>query len=127
MSKWGSQLLIVLVEHYYNLIINQNLSVMRKLPLLLCALALTILSGTASSKQSRHSVVSVTTMVNYVWYEDPELIVPTGTVSDVSTELTRLRTAFPGYTFSTIHSMGLYEFEYGHYPNFTIVKIFSDL
>lgn len=97
------------------------------LALSISALVLTITFGSASPKPSYPVLKSNNILINYVWYEDPDLTVPTGTASDVNTELNRLRTAFPGYTFSTIHSMGLYEFEYGYYSGFSMVKIFSDM
>lgn len=64
---------------------------------------------------------------DYVWYTDEDMTSPTGTISDVNTEIYRLQCLFGGYIFSSTYSMGLHEYEYGYYPYTFPVIIYSDL
>jgi|GEM_PF-1264918 len=66
-------------------------------------------------------------LLNYTWYNDQWLTDPTGTYSGVSAELERLRDLYSGYVFSSSPGMGLYQFEYGHFPYYPTYIIYSNL
>lgn len=62
----------------------------------------------------------------YTWYYDYDAYDPVGTVNTVNAEMTRLRNAYPNYTFSAMPAWGLHEYEYGFFLFFPMVTIYSD-
>lgn len=66
-------------------------------------------------------------LLQFTWYNDQWMTDPTGTISDINTELQRLRSLYFGYVFSSSPSMGLVQFEYGHYPYQPTMIIYSNL
>jgi len=63
----------------------------------------------------------------YAWFYDPDYTDPTGTYSDVNTELQRLRSIFPANTFSATWYVGLHQFAWGYRPFDNGAIIFSNL
>ena len=66
-------------------------------------------------------------VVTYTWFYDEWLVDPSGGVSDIPTELARLRNLYSGYIFSSTPGMGLHQFEYGYYPGQPLSIIYSNL
>lgn len=64
--------------------------------------------------------------VTYSWYNDPNFVSFTGEVSTVNTELTRLRSAYSGYTFSGSPGSGLTAFEWGYNASSSTAIIYSN-
>ncbi|WEK38263.1 MAG: hypothetical protein P0Y53_12215 [Candidatus Pseudobacter hemicellulosilyticus] len=64
--------------------------------------------------------------VNYTWYYDSWYTQPVGIVCSLGEELDRLRSQWPGYTFSAVYYFGLYAFEYGWHSYSTTTIIYSD-
>lgn len=62
----------------------------------------------------------------YTWFNDPDFVSPNGEISTVNAELTRLRSAYSGYTFSATSGTGLSPFEWGYNPNYTTAVIYSN-
>ena len=65
-------------------------------------------------------------LVDYTWYTDPDLTDPTGTISNITTELNRLRNLYSGFTFSSSPGAGLAPFEYGYCQFNPIAIIYSN-
>jgi hypothetical protein len=63
----------------------------------------------------------------YIWFTDIDLTDPVGTYCDVFYEMDRLRSVFPGFSFSHIAYAGLNEFEYGVGVPWIYATIYSDL
>lgn len=63
---------------------------------------------------------------DYTWYKDEEMTDPTGTTSAIYIEIDRLEALFPGYTFSSTHSMGLYPYEWGDHFFYPTTIIYSN-
>ncbi|WP_276485733.1 hypothetical protein [Paraflavitalea pollutisoli] len=64
--------------------------------------------------------------VTYSWYNDPDWVSFTGEVSTVNDELTRLRSAYSGYTFSGSSGAGLTAFEWGYHASQATAIIYSN-
>jgi hypothetical protein len=98
------------------------------LMLLACALTFSATQTRAAwSMPTTPKAETKTTGLLYLWFLDIDLLDPVGSFSDINTELARLRTLFPGYTFSATPTPGLRAFEFGFYPLLTIAIIYSDL
>lgn len=85
--------------------------------------------GHASPTPISHSPVTGKSsfFTNYTWYKDADLIEEVGTWCDINVECNRLSLTFPGYTFSSTFSIGLYQYEYGYHPYLPMVIIYSNL
>jgi hypothetical protein len=98
--------------------------------LILCAVAAFAVSGQSSrgpaAVPETNKTVAEAALTGYTWYTDPYLENPTGTVSPINTELSRLRSLYPGYVFSSSPSTNLQEFEYGYSPLFLDHVIYSN-
>ena len=64
---------------------------------------------------------------DYLWFADIDLTDPTGSYCDIWYEMQRLRTAYPGYSFSHYNYGGLLEFEFGFAAPLYFATIYSDL
>lgn len=64
---------------------------------------------------------------NYIWFTDIELTNPTGSYCDIWYEMDRLRSCFPGYSFSHVGYAGLNDFEYGYSAPLYFATIYSNL
>jgi hypothetical protein len=89
-------------------------------------LVLMTIGNAFPAKQSVKSVSKQCNFANYTWYRDEEMSDPVGTVSDINVEIYRLSVLYPGYTFSSSFSMGLYPFHYGQHYFYPTVIIYSD-
>ena len=65
--------------------------------------------------------------MQYDWYLDPDLLYYTGSSRTINQEIERLRRMWPMYTFSANGDIGLYEFEFGYFPNQPPRPIYSNL
>jgi len=81
---------------------------------------------TSPAKASPTPKMTNSILASYVWYKDEEMTEETGTVSGIQAEINRLSQLFPGYTFSSHHTMGLYEYEYGDHYFLPTAIIYSD-
>lgn len=100
----------------------------KKATLFILATVLIISVGGVFANQLFHSSSKQDAVLyEYTWYTDEDLTDPTGTYSDINTEMQRLRNIFPAYVFSASHSGGLYQFEFGYKPSYPVVVIYSDL
>jgi hypothetical protein len=63
----------------------------------------------------------------YWWYTDIELTDFTGSICDIWDEMDRLRSCFPGYSFSHVFYGGLTDFEYGYCAPLYYATIYSNL
>jgi len=97
--------------------------------LLVLGIILTILASFAIAKKapSKMPVKANTALYNYQWFYDADMTDPTGTYSDVATEVNRLKSIFPAYSFSAIWYVGLHEFDWGYRPYDNGAVIYSDL
>jgi hypothetical protein len=81
----------------------------------------------ANDASSKTPVKANAVLYNYQWFYDADLTYPTGSYSDVPTEVNRLKSTFPAYTFSDTWSMGLHEFDWGYRPYDNGAVIYSDM
>jgi hypothetical protein len=63
----------------------------------------------------------------YLWFTDIDLTDPAGSFCDIWTEMERLRSSYPGYSFSHFNYGGLLEFEFGFSAPLYFATIYSDL
>jgi len=99
----------------------------RKAILFAIAFACAVMAGHLFANRSSSVPVSSNRVVlNYIWYMDPDMTDPNGAYSDVTPELTRLRSAYPSNIFSTSPSGGLHGYEWGYYPSAPTPVIYSD-
>ena len=63
---------------------------------------------------------------DYTWFTDADMTDPTGTISDINIEISRLQSIYTGYTFSSSPGGGLHDFEYGWNAYYDDVVIYSD-
>jgi hypothetical protein len=75
-----------------------------------------------SSAPGNHAKV----LLNYTWYMDEDLTIPNGACSDVVTELNRLRSMYPSYTFSSTPIAGCHAYEWGQYTSAPLQIIYSN-
>ena len=100
----------------------------RKATLLTIALVCIIMAGNISASQFYRPVnTNEAILINYTWYSDEDMTDPTGTISDVATELNRLRSNYPSNVFSSVPGGNLYAFEWGYYQFSPVKIIYSDL
>ena len=102
----------------------------RKAGFLAIAFALAIMAGNIFANQTsspktpaKHNAALYT----YTWYYDPDFVNPVGSVSDINTEINRLRNIYPFNTFSTSPGGVLQGYEWGYYQYSTTAIIYSDL
>lgn len=94
-------------------------------------IAMALQAGTSpaarnGNKTAPSKVTSAKVLLSYTWYLDESLTDPTGTVSAVNTEITRLRNLYPSYIFSASPGFGLSQFEFGYHPVLTDAVIYSN-
>lgn len=103
---------------------------MKKRTRFIAALCCCLLAfGHASPVPTKHPPLASkdACFTNYIWYSDADLTEEVGTWSDINVECNRLSLLFPGYTFSSYHSIGLYQYEYGYHSALPVVIIYSNL
>jgi hypothetical protein len=104
----------------------------KKLPMALVAMFVLLLQGNTlpTKVQPSFSAAQVTAdkpaLLTYTWFEDEEMTIPTGTISEINVEVERLQDLYTGYVFTSSPGMGLYNFEYGYYPGYETAIIFSN-
>ena len=64
---------------------------------------------------------------DYLWFTDIDLTDPAGSYCDIWAEMSRLRSMYPGYSFSHIGYAGLLEFEFGFSAPLYFATIYSDI
>ena len=99
----------------------------KNLLLFVFVFAATFFKGNAGSDFSAAQGENAEMFLSYSWYYDPELTYPTGTYTDINSEMDDLRETFPDKVFSAYHSMNLSQWEYGYRPGWPIKIIYSDL
>lgn len=106
---------------------------MKKMLQLAAMAAISLVLGNASPARDQQEKAGVAAIhaaeqrrITYTWYYDPGFYSFTGSISTINAELTRLRSLYSGYTFSASPGTGLYEFEYGHHPNYVTAVIYSN-
>lgn len=97
--------------------------------LLVLGIIVSILASGVIAKEepSKMPVETNAALVNYQWFYDADMTDPTGTYSDVATEVNRLRNTWPAYTFSATWFVGLHQFSWGYRPFDNTAAIYSDL
>lgn len=94
---------------------------------LIAIFALPLLSSTHFSRSAfTHPQQAKQKVFVYAWFNDQDMTDPTGTISDTYTELTRLRSLYSGYVFSSSPGIGLAPFEYGYQDYSPTVLIYSN-
>ena len=100
----------------------------KKAPLLILATLISVFATHVNANRGFHlSDNAQTVLTDYIWYSDPNLTDPTGSYSDVNTEVQRLRAIFPSYTFSATWTSGLNQYEYGYRSSAPIALIYSNI
>jgi hypothetical protein len=66
-------------------------------------------------------------LVNYMWYADPDLTYPVGTICDINAEMSRLRAIYPFNVFSSLPVGMVNPYEWGYYQYSNTAVIYSDL
>ena len=101
----------------------------RTATLLVLGIIVSMLASFAIAKDapSKTPVKTNAALYNYQWFYDADLTYPTGSYSDVATELNRLRSTFPAYTFSVTYFVGLHEFDWGYRPYDNGAMIYSNM
>lgn len=64
---------------------------------------------------------------DYLWFTDIDLTDPAGSYCDIWSEMSRLRSMFPRYSFSHVNYGGLLEFEFGFSAPLYFATIYSDI
>ena len=97
--------------------------------LLVLGIIVAILASGVPAKKAplKMPVKTNAVLYNYQWFYDADMTDPTGTYCDVATEINRLKSTWPAYTFSATWSMGLHEMDWGYRPYDNGAVIFSDL
>jgi hypothetical protein len=96
-------------------------------------IAMVLQAGTSPATQNGNKIASskitsAKVLLSYTWFLDENMTdCPTGTVSAVNTEISRLRNLYPGYIFSASPGFGLSQFEFGYHAIFIDAVIYSNL
>lgn len=92
------------------------------------AIAFAITAGKIFAGQQivQHTAKAPAVLISYTWFQDEDYSLPTGSVSDVNTEINRLQNIYPFNVFTALPSGTLSPYVYGKY-NYGSAIIYSDL
>jgi hypothetical protein len=94
--------------------------------LLLVLTAILINESVFPTKMYKAPVKTQHAFTDYTWFTDADMTDPTGTISDIYVEISRLQALYSGYTFSSLPGGGLHDFEYGWNAYYDDVVIYSN-